>query len=132
MARDLRPVYTAVNQADAARCLDEFHTIWGARGSLLRGSTSVILVGASSFAVSDTSAAMEARMVERWRVMSALDRLEQVAVLSESCERLAEAGVRLRYPSAADDEVRLRVFALRLGRDLMVDVYGWDPAVEGW
>lgn len=31
MARDLHPVYTAVNEADAARCLDEFHTIWGNR-----------------------------------------------------------------------------------------------------
>lgn len=31
MARDLRPVYTAVNETDAARCLDEFHTIWGNR-----------------------------------------------------------------------------------------------------
>jgi putative transposase len=31
MARNLRPVYTAVNEADAARCLDEFHTIWGNR-----------------------------------------------------------------------------------------------------
>ena len=31
MARDLRPVYTAVNEADAARCLEEFHTIWGNR-----------------------------------------------------------------------------------------------------
>lgn len=31
MARDLRPVYTAVNEADAAARLDEFHTIWGNR-----------------------------------------------------------------------------------------------------
>ena len=31
MARDLRPVYTAVNEADAARSLEEFHTIWGNR-----------------------------------------------------------------------------------------------------
>jgi len=31
MARDLRPVYTAVNETDAARCLEEFHTIWGNR-----------------------------------------------------------------------------------------------------
>lgn len=29
MARDLRPVYKAVNEADAASRLDEFHTIWG-------------------------------------------------------------------------------------------------------
>jgi len=31
MAHHLRPVYTAVNEADASRCLDEFHTIWGNR-----------------------------------------------------------------------------------------------------
>jgi putative transposase len=36
MARDLRPVYTAVNEADAARCLDEFHTIWGNRYPAIR------------------------------------------------------------------------------------------------
>ena len=29
MARDLRPVYTAVNEADAAGRLDEFHDRWG-------------------------------------------------------------------------------------------------------
>jgi hypothetical protein len=42
------------------------------------------------------------------------------------------AGVRLRHPDASDDEVRLRVLALRLGRDLMLEVYGWDPSIEGW
>jgi len=31
MAHHLRPVYTAVNETEAARCLDEFHTIWGQR-----------------------------------------------------------------------------------------------------
>lgn len=36
MARDLRPVYTAVNEADAARCLDEFHDKWGDRYPAIR------------------------------------------------------------------------------------------------
>ena len=36
MARDLRPVYTAVNEADAATRLDEFHTIWGNRYPAIR------------------------------------------------------------------------------------------------
>ena len=31
LAHDLRPIYTAVNETDAARCLEEFHTIWGNR-----------------------------------------------------------------------------------------------------
>ncbi len=30
MARDLRPVYTAVTEADAAGRLDEFHETWEA------------------------------------------------------------------------------------------------------
>jgi putative transposase len=36
MARALRPVYTAVNEADAAARLDEFHTIWGNRYPAIR------------------------------------------------------------------------------------------------
>ena len=92
----------------------------------------VAAMGAASFEVFDTPSEVEARVVERWRVMSARERFEQVAVLNQSCMQMAEAGVRLRYPSATLDEVRLRVIALRLGRDLMVGAYGWDPAVEGW
>jgi transposase-like protein len=37
MARDLRPVYTAVNEADAAKRLGEFHDTWGARYPAVRG-----------------------------------------------------------------------------------------------
>jgi hypothetical protein len=40
--------------------------------------------------------------------------------------------VRLRHPDAGPDEVRLRALALRLGRDLMIAAYGWDPDIEGW
>ena len=36
MAKDLQPVYTAVNETDAARRLDEFHTIWGNRYPAIR------------------------------------------------------------------------------------------------
>jgi putative transposase len=36
MAKDLRPVYTAINEADAAARLDEFHTIWGNRYPAIR------------------------------------------------------------------------------------------------
>ncbi|MBT5555122.1 MAG: IS256 family transposase [Ilumatobacter sp.] len=37
MARDLRPVYTAVNEADAASRLDEFHDIWGQKYPAIKG-----------------------------------------------------------------------------------------------
>lgn len=36
MARDLQPVYTAVNEADAKSRLDEFHDIWGTKYPAIR------------------------------------------------------------------------------------------------
>ena len=81
---------------------------------------------------SDTSSVVAARVVERWRGTSPGEKLDQVAELNRTCEQLSEAGVRVRYPGAGDDEVRYRVLALRLGRDAMVEVYGWDPSLEGW
>lgn len=80
----------------------------------------------------DTSSVVVAKVVEWWRGMSAGEKLDQVAELNRACERLSEAGVRARHQEAGDDEVRLRVLALRLGRDVVVEVYGWDPSVEGW
>lgn len=86
----------------------------------------------SSFTLTDTLAFVEQVVVERWRAMSARERFEVVAALNDACDHMAEVGVRRRYPSAGDDEVRRRVIALWLGRDLMLDVYGRDPDVEGW
>ena len=80
----------------------------------------------------DASMESMAIVVDRWRSMSASDRFETVASLNDACQAMAEAGVRLRFPLADDHEVWLRVTALRLGRALMVDVYRWDPDVEGW
>ena len=37
MARDLRPVYTAVNEADAAERLAEFDTTWGSKYPAIKG-----------------------------------------------------------------------------------------------
>ena len=80
----------------------------------------------------DTPGEVMDLVVDRWRAMSAADKLDVVAGLNRACDRLSEGGVRVRHPEASDDEVQQRVFALRLGRELMVDVYGWDPDVEGW
>lgn len=64
--------------------------------------------------------------------MSAIDKLDVVTDLNRACDQLSASGVRRRYPEASDAEVQRRVVALRLGRELMVRVYGWDPVVEGW
>lgn len=80
----------------------------------------------------DTSRVVMGLVEDRWRSMSARDKLGVVADLNRACDQLSASGVRRRYPEACDDEVHCRVVALRLGRELMVAVYGWDPVVEGW
>ena len=42
--------------------------------------------------------------------------------------KMAEEDVRRQYPEASEREVFLRAASRRLGRDLMIKAYGWDPA----
>jgi hypothetical protein len=92
----------------------------------MNASTSVYRTQAS-----DTSREIEQLQIERWRRMSPAEKLRQVAELDRMCERLAEAGIRSRYPGIAEAELRLRRIALRLDRNTMIRVYGWDPAIKG-
>lgn len=80
----------------------------------------------------DTSAEIERRQIEAWRAMSAAQKLAIVSQLSLAAEELAVAGIRMRHPGAAGRELELRLGALRLHRDTMVHVFGWDPETEGY
>ncbi len=80
----------------------------------------------------DTSAEVAALLVERWRSMTPTDKFRAVDAANRSVEALAAAGVRQRHPGASDEEVRRRVVALRIGRELSIAAYGWDPEIEGW
>ena len=82
--------------------------------------------------ISATKLETVVRVSRVWRAMSARDKLDAVAGLNRACDQLSASGVRMRYPEASDGEVQRRVFALQLGHELMIDVYGWDPVVEGW
>ncbi len=42
------------------------------------------------------------------------------------------AGIRLRHPQAPEQEVRMRLAALKYGRDFAVAYLGWDPEQHGW
>ena len=80
----------------------------------------------------DTSAEIELRQIEAWRVMSAAQKLAVVSQLTLAAEELAAAGIRERHPGASGRELELRLGALRLDRDTMVRVFGWDPETEGY
>jgi hypothetical protein len=94
------------------------------------GSVGAVGVGAQ-FAGDTSSDALE-RVVDRWRSMSPREKLDEVAALNLACEQLAQAGARTRHPAAGELEIRRRVTALRLGRELMISAYDWDPHDQGW
>jgi hypothetical protein len=71
----------------------------------------------------DTDPLIEARQVERWRAMTAEEKLMTAASASAAVRELAMAGLRLRHPSANEREIFLRYAMLTLGVETAAMVY---------
>lgn len=82
--------------------------------------------------VSDTSPEAERVLVEGYRRMSPTQKLRRVASLNRALSTLAAARIRAQYGDVPEEEMRLRLAALRLGRETMVKAFGWDPDEKGW
>lgn len=81
---------------------------------------------------SDTAPAVGRWLADRFRDMSAVEKARIVTELTASCRSLAASGIKMRHPSAGPDELHKRLFALVYGRELSMDVFGWDPVKEGF
>ena len=79
----------------------------------------------------DTDRATEERLLERYRRMTAVEKLAHVGALGHMAEQLALGGLNARYPQADEAENRLRLLSRRVDRATMIRLYGWDPAVKG-
>jgi len=58
---------------------------------------------------------------------------EKIAAVLNSAQfvlQMYEMGVRRLHPTASDAEVRARVAARHLPRDLVIRAYGWDPEAD--
>ena len=64
--------------------------------------------------------------------MTPWEKLQRVAALNREAADLEKARIRAQYGDISEEEMRLRLGALRLGRETMVKVFGWDPDVQGW
>lgn len=80
----------------------------------------------------DTSLEAEQFLFERYARMEPHEKLAIVWRLNRASENAALVGIRERYPDADEEEQRLRLFALKYGRELAVKVFGWDPEEKGW
>jgi hypothetical protein len=65
--------------------------------------------------------------MERYRAMTAAEKVSIVRALSRSAERLALIGARLRHPAASDRDLRLHAAATRLPAAVMRAAFGWPP-----
>jgi len=73
---------------------------------------------------SDTHPKMEALQIQLWRQASPTRKMEMVAQLNAAVQTLAIAGLRSRFPTANETELRRRLAKLLLGEELANKVYG--------
>ena len=78
----------------------------------------------------DTTAAAQSIQDALWRRMSPAEKLAQVARLSRMVDQLSIEGLKMRHPTATDDEIRYLRAELRLGRDLAARVLAARPNVS--
>ena len=81
----------------------------------------------------DTPHEVETILIEGYRRMGPVRRLERALDLSEAVRQLALARIRIQYgPDLDEREERLRLAALVLDRETMIRVFSWDPKKEGY
>lgn len=80
----------------------------------------------------DTSLAAESVLIEHYRGLEVHERIAIAMDLTRMADEIALEGIRERHPDATEREQKLRLAALKYGRELVLKAFGWDPLVEGW
>jgi len=75
----------------------------------------------------DTSFDIEQRQIAHWRTLSPAEKLRIADDLQRTADQLALGGLRLRHPNASDEELALKLVALKYGRQLCIEAFGRDP-----
>lgn len=76
----------------------------------------------------------EEAMLERYRRMSPMEKLQEVGELNRQAAEAELTRIKAQYgQDLSERELRLRLAAaIYLDRETMIEVYGWDPEVEGY
>ena len=82
--------------------------------------------------VEDTHPALQSLIVESYRKMSHLEKLDCVRRLTLAVQELALADIRRRHPDADAREQALRLASRWLKPELMARAFGWDVRTKGY
>ena len=80
----------------------------------------------------DTPLEIEEMVLEGLRKMSPIEKIKRIQELNRSVETMAATRIRSQYGPLSERELRLRLAALRLPRDVMISVFDWDPEEHGY
>lgn len=81
----------------------------------------------------DTPADIEERVLEGDRRMTPAEKWRRIIELNRAVEEMAAARIKAQYgPDLSERELRLRLAALRLDRETMIEVFDWDPEEKGY
>jgi hypothetical protein len=78
----------------------------------------------------DTSPEVEALLIERYRRMTPAQKAAKVASLTATVHAVALAGLRLAHPDATERELKLRLAARTIDRDLLERAFGPLPDAD--
>lgn len=79
---------------------------------------------------SDTSPEAERLQLELYRAMTPGQKLALVLDLNDTADSFARTGIRLRHPQASEEEVTLRLAAIKHGPEFVRRIYGDQPWLE--
>jgi hypothetical protein len=82
------------------------------------------------FLNNDTSPAAEAVLIDLYRRMSSVEKARRLSEACRAVDHLARARIRHQCGEISDAEMRLRLGATRIPRELMVRVYKRLPALN--
>ena len=82
--------------------------------------------------LSDTTPEAERVLIELARGTPDAKKIDQVFQMIESVRSFGMIGLRSRHPHASEDELKRRMAAIVFDRETVVEVYGWDPKIEGY
>jgi len=82
--------------------------------------------------ISDTSQKAVEILVNGYRRMSPVEKMECVCNMTNTVLHMALARIRKYHRNISEQEQRLRLASLWLDRDVMIKVFNWDPDREGY
>ena len=81
----------------------------------------------------DTPPEIEQLLLEGYRRLTPWEKLRQVFELNRMAQQMAAMRIQARYgPDLSEQELRLRLAALWLDRETMIEAFAWDPEAKGY